>query len=122
MSIDQIASTILEKLREMARTETVVGKAIETEKATLIPVSKVTVGFGLGGNTGKSESSASGGGASVEPIAFIVITDNGVEVQTLTRNKDVISKVVDIIPQAIEKIGNRGKKEKSSKSEDKEKD
>jgi uncharacterized spore protein YtfJ len=101
MGIENIASVILEKLRGIAQTETVIGKPIVVDNTTLIPVSKVSVGFGLGANTGKSELSGTAGGLNVEPIAFIVITDGNAKLLSLTRDKDVFGKAVDLVPEVI---------------------
>lgn len=101
MSIDSIASVILEKLRNIAQTDTVIGQPIVVDNTTLIPVSKVSVGFGLGSNTGKSELAGSGGGVSVEPIAFIVITDGQAKLISLTREKDIFGKAIDLVPDVL---------------------
>ena len=101
MGIENIASVILEKLRGIAQTETVIGKPIVVDNTTLVPVSKVSVGFGLGANTGKSELSGTAGGLNVEPIAFIVISDGNAKLLSLTRDKDVFGKAVDLVPEVI---------------------
>ncbi len=101
MSIDTIASTLLEKLKSIAQTETVIGNPIVVEGMTLIPVSKVSLGFGLGSNTGKGETTGSGGGLSVEPIAFIAISEGHAKVISLTRDKDVLGKAIDLVPDVL---------------------
>lgn len=101
MSIDTIASVILEKLRSIAQTDTVIGKPIILDQVTLIPVSKVSVGFGLGSNTGKTEMAGSGGGLSVEPIAFIVVADGKAQLMSLTRERDVFGKAIDLVPEVL---------------------
>jgi uncharacterized spore protein YtfJ len=101
MSIDNIASVILEKLRGIAQTDTVIGKPIVVDNTTLIPVSRVSMGFGLGSNAGKSESTGSGGGISVEPIAFIVVSESGTRIMSLTREKDVFGKAIDMVPEVL---------------------
>jgi uncharacterized spore protein YtfJ len=101
MGIDNIASVILEKLRSIAQTDTIIGKPITVDNTTLIPVSKVSVGFGLGSNTGKSELAGSGGGLSVEPIAFIVVSNGDARIMSLTRDKDVFGKAIDLVPEVV---------------------
>ena len=108
MSIDTIASVILDKLRNIAQTDTIIGKPITVENTTLIPVSKVSVGFGLGSNTSKGETAGSGGGVSVEPIAFIVVTDGDAKLMSLTRERDIFGKAIDMVPEVLALI----KKEK----------
>jgi uncharacterized spore protein YtfJ len=101
MGIDNIASVILEKLRGIAQTDTIIGKPITVDNTTLIPVSKVSLGFGLGSNTGKNELAGSGGGLSVEPIAFIVVSNGDAKIMSLTRDKDVFGKALDLVPDVV---------------------
>ena len=101
MNLDGMASVLLEKLKGIAQTDTVVGQPIVAEGITLIPVSRVSVGFGLGGHSGKGEAAGSGGGLSVEPIAFVVVKDDDVRIVSLTRDKDVIGKALDLVPEVL---------------------
>jgi uncharacterized spore protein YtfJ len=101
MGIDNIASVILEKLRGIAQTETIVGKPITVDNTTLVPVSRVSVGFGFGSSAAKGEHTGSGGGVSVEPIAFIVVSEGSAKIMSLTREKDVFGKAIDMVPEIV---------------------
>ncbi len=101
MNLEGMASVLLEKLKGIAQTDTVVGKPIVVEGATLIPVSRVSVGFGFGGHSSKAESAGSGGGLSVEPIAFIVVQGENTKIVSLTREKDVFGKAMDLVPEVL---------------------
>ena len=101
MNLEGMASVLLEKLKGIAQTDTVVGAPIAAEGVTLIPVSRVSVGFGLGGGAGKGEVGGSGGGLTVEPIAFVVVQADDVKIVSLTRDKDVIGKALDLVPEVL---------------------
>ena len=101
MNLDAMASVLLEKLKAIAQTDTVVGKPIAVDGATLIPVSRVSIGFGLGGHEGKSELGGSGGGLTVEPIAFILVQGDNTRIISLTREKDVFGKAIDLVPDVL---------------------
>jgi uncharacterized spore protein YtfJ len=101
MNLDTLASVLLDKLKGIAQTDTVVGQPIQAEGVTLIPVSRVSVGFGLGGASGKGEASGSGGGLTVEPVAFVVVQGEEVKIVSLTRDKDVIGKALDLVPEVL---------------------
>lgn len=111
MSFESLANSVLQKLREIGQTETIIGKPIVLEGTTLIPVSKVSIGFGMGANSGKSDLSGSGGGVTIEPIAFVAVTEGIVKVMPLSHHKDVLTKVVDLIPDALSMIKRDEKKD-----------
>jgi uncharacterized spore protein YtfJ len=119
MVIEALVETVLAKLREVAQTETVVGKPITVKNITLVPVSRVSIGFGAGG--GKQErdgkgGECTGGGMSIEPLAFVVIRDEKVELVSMKGEDSTIAKVIDLIPEVVEKVKDfRGKKEDTGK-------
>jgi len=101
MNLDTMAAVLLEKLKGIAQTDTVVGQPIIADDVTLIPVSRVSVGFGLGGASGKGEIAGSGGGLTVEPIAFIVVQNGITKIVNLGESKDLMGKVIDLVPEVI---------------------
>ena len=54
-NVVDVLKGVVSELREIARTETIVGQAITVGDKTVIPVIKVSVGFGAGGGQGESE-------------------------------------------------------------------
>ena len=70
----------------------------------------ISVGFGLGGVSGKGEAAGSGGGLTVEPIAFIVVQDGNTKIVNLTQNKDLIGKVIDLVPEVVSMLKRDGDK------------
>ena len=102
MAIEQFADILLEKLRFISQAETVIGKPIQAgEHTTIIPVSRVSLGFGLGGHSGKGEITGSGGGASVEPVAFLVLSGDDVRIVPVTRDNSMLSKIVGLVPDVM---------------------
>ena len=107
----------IQKIREMLDVNTVVGTPIETQDGvTIIPVSKVSVGFGGGGSDFATKSTArpeypfGGGtavGAKITPIAFLVI--NGQNVRMLpvaTPANTTTDRVIEMIPDTLDRIVN----------------
>ena len=125
--INDIIKVSLEKIKDIVGTETITGSPIETASGTtIIPVSKVSVGFASGGfdydadraakesksSLLKSANFSGGGGTgiSVSPIGFLVINKNG-SVELLTMDNpnagDSIDKLVSVIersPEIISKV------------------
>lgn len=103
-------------LRELADCETVIGKPIEMGEMTLIPVSKVSVGFVGGGldyhsrhtkNTPPSaatqNASCGGGtGVTVSPIGFLVTRVSGA-VEFLPVSAQTPSNMIDSVAMLLEK-------------------
>lgn len=81
MSLEDLARTVLEQLQETINTKTIVGQPIVAGETTVVPITKVSFGFGVGGKQAKdakdtsSFGGGSGGGATLEPMGFIVISD-----------------------------------------------
>ena len=70
--IDELMSTTMQKIREMVDVNTIVGEPIHAEGVTLIPISKVSMGFASGGSdfttkNQKPEADNSFGGGSGGP-------------------------------------------------------
>lgn len=113
--INDLMATTMEKMREMVDTNTIVGQPITTpDGVTLIPVSRMSFGFGSGGgdyntkhNAGKNASFAGGSGAGVDiaPIAFLVVKDGFVRVLPVAvPPASTIDRVIDMAPDIVEKV------------------
>ena len=80
--LNDLMRSTMEKIHEMADTNTIVGEPIVTpDGVTLIPISKISFGFGSGGGDyGKTTPKENFGGGSaagvkIAPVAFLVIKD-----------------------------------------------
>jgi uncharacterized spore protein YtfJ len=68
----------VDELHKLINIDNVIGKPIETEDKVLIPVMRMGVGFGAGGNiSGNDGTEAVGAGAGVEPISMVMIPKKG---------------------------------------------
>ena len=137
--INDIIKVSLEKIKDIVGAETIIGSPIETAGGTtIIPVSKVAVGFASGGldyDADKQDkdkkpsllasSSFSGGGGtgiSVSPIGFLVVGKDGrVELLTVDNPNagDTVDKLVSVIERSPEIIA-RIKSAFTKKGEDEE--
>lgn len=122
--ISDIIHTSLEKIRELVDAQTIIGEPIVTAAGTtIIPVSKVTMGFASGGvdynvksqdnkpTAPKGNFGGGGGtGVAVTPVAFLVVSSDG-SVELLPVNApaaadpiDKVSALLDRSPEILEKI------------------
>ena len=76
---------------------------------TLIPISKVSFGFGSGGGDyGKAPKENFGGGAGagvkIAPVAFLVIKDGCVRTIQLSDGANTVDRALTMIPELVEKV------------------
>ena len=103
----------IQKIREMVDVNSVIGEPITTaDGVTIIPVSKVSVGFGGGGSdfaTNKPGSDNFGGGVGgsvkVSPICFLIIKDGNVRMMPVPEPASTTAdRVVEMLPDTIDKL------------------
>jgi uncharacterized spore protein YtfJ len=115
-TVESILRVLLGQLEKISKAETVCGAPIVADKTTIIPVSKVTIGFAAGGSDAGGEVGTThrrgtisiggtGGGITVEPVAFIVVTPDG-KPQLLPMKSSInqVSQAISLLPEAISKI------------------
>ncbi len=119
-SASAILSTTIEKVRQLVDVSTIVGEPIKlSEEITVIPVSKVTYGFASGGadfpSKGNQELFGGGGGAgiTINPVAFLVLKNGEVTLKHITANDNAAERVVNMIPDVIDKVSEVAGKLKS---------
>ena len=85
--------------------KTVVGDAVHIGDTIILPLIDVSFGIGAGSfNAEKQEKGAGGLGGKMSPSAVLVIHD-GVTRLVNIKNQDSVSKLIDLIPEAVDKIG-----------------
>lgn len=129
--LEGMIETSLDSLKKIVDVNTVVGEPIKTESGTtVIPVSKVSLGYVSGGTDfatkRASEKNFAGGGGSgvtILPLGFLVIKDNG-NVEFLAANVKTpsgpVGSIVDLIeksPSIVEKYKNLFASKKEEKEE-----
>lgn len=127
MPLKQVIDATLENLKNIMSTDTVIGEPITVmEDTVIIPVSKVSVGFTSGGvdfdgkrTDNKHFGGGNGAGMSVSPIAFLVVTKNGVELLNINKESsntlaDTVSQFIAKSPELISKLKETFKKDKKS--------
>ncbi|MBR2240620.1 MAG: GerW family sporulation protein [Clostridia bacterium] len=123
--IDGLMLTAMESIRSMIDVNTIIGEPMEiSENITIIPISKVGFGLAAGGSEFKDETleaylrkqnseeeiqyrlpfgGGAGVGASISPVAFIVIRDETVKLMPIEHNNG-IDKLLDYVPDIFDKV------------------
>lgn len=126
--INDLMAVTMEKMREMVDSNTIVGQPITTpDGVTLIPVSRLSFGFGSGGGeygtkqgAGKEGNFAGGSGAGVDisPVAFLVVKDGFVRVLPVAvPPASTLDRVIDLAPDMLDKVDKFISRNKEKKAE-----
>ena len=131
--IQGMMGTAMQKIREMIDVNTIIGDPITTPDGTvIIPVSKVSFGFVSGGSDWPNKNTAkdlfgggAGAGISINPLAFLVISNGEVKLLQMSFSSNTADKMVNMVPDVIDKIsglvsGSSKKDAKEKKDKDKE--
>ncbi|MGG1398670.1 GerW family sporulation protein [Bacillus salipaludis] len=129
--IQGLMTTAMESLKEMIDVNTIIGDPVETpDGSVILTVSKVGFGFAAGGsefkgggggqqgqgqsqgqNQGQSQNQSSlpfgggsGAGVSITPIAFLIVNSQGVKMLHLDESTHLYEKILELAPQAVDKI------------------
>ena len=109
-SISAMMEASMGKIREMVDSNTVVGEPITTaDGVTLIPVSRLSFGFGCGGGDyGKQRDKLGAGAAAgvwVEPMAFLVVKDGVTRMLPVgTPAITTVDRIVEMVPQVMDRV------------------
>lgn len=127
MSFQNFIDTLLEKMKTTIKTESVVGDPIAVGDITILPIAKVTFGFGAGGedlDKNKGFGGGSGGGATITPIGFLIVKNGEVNLVPVHEKETLFDKLIDPasydkLEKVFDKLKDKVKKEikKSKKSE-----
>ena len=101
-----VVESLLNGMNSVLSTKTVVGEPTQIGDTIILPLVDVSFGIGAGAGTngGKNTTSGAGGlGGKMTPSAILVIK-NGTARLVNIKNQDAITKVLDMIPDIVDKF------------------
>jgi len=120
--VSGVLESTIEKIRNLVDVSTIIGEPIEAAGSTIIPVSKVTYGFGSGGSDfpAKTGQELFGGGAgagiSIIPVCFLVIRQDEITIRHIATENGTVERLIGQIPEIVDKL--TGVVEKFTKKDD----
>ena len=127
-NINEMIGAMMESIKDVVKVSTVVGDPVTApDGSVIIPVTKVSCGFGATGVEIPAKSAikeeypfggGSGGGLTVEPMGFMVLKDGNVRVVPMTSEQSTIDKIVDMAPGLIDKLNSVVKSYTDKKKEE----
>ncbi len=127
----------MNSIQDMVDVNTIIGEPIETSNnVVIIPISKVSFGFAAGGSEFKGETideytkrekeeaiqyrlpfgGGSGAGVSINPVAFLIVQEGCVKLLPVSHSS-AIDKLIDYVPDLMEKINQMLQKQLKEKKE-----
>ena len=114
-SIQSIMETTLETIKNSIDSNTIVGNPIKAESSVIVPISKVTVGFGIGGGEYNKNNKkdikydanfagGSGGAITISPVAFVVVENGETRLISLEDNINLVDNILTVTPRIIDKV------------------
>ena len=112
--IGEMMRSTMENVKNILKVDTVVGDPIVTpDGITLVPISKIRVGFGGGGvefgnkraNDGRPYGGGYATGVKIEPFGFLVIKDGVVRMVNVTPPaSNTVDRIIDLVPQVMDRV------------------
>ena len=118
--IQGLMNVTMDKIRQMADSNTIIGKPIKTDDGTtILPVSRISFGFASAGTDFDGKNAAnkdlfgggSGAGVNIQPVAFLVVKDGCVRTIQLSDTSNTIDRALTMLPELVDKVSALLKKE-----------
>ena len=104
VNIDNMIDSLMKGMGGFFSTKTVVGEPKKIDDTIIVPLVDVTFGMGTGAGTNDKKASGGGGiGGKMSPSAVLVIS-NGVTKLVNVKNQDAVTKILDMVPDLINKL------------------
>lgn len=115
-----VMESLLKGVDSVLSTKTVVGEAKEFGDTIILPLVDVAFGIGAGGSAADKKDGAGGGlTGKMSPSAVLVIKDGHTKLVNV-KNQDTLTKILDMVPDIVDKFSN--KKDKDMMDDDEAKD
>lgn len=96
--LNNLVDSLFNGIDSVLSTKTVVGEPTRIDDTIIVPLVDVTFGMGAGG----TKNSGGGIGGKLSPSAVLVIRDGHARLVNI-KNQDAITKIVDLIPDIMER-------------------
>ncbi|MBI5548629.1 MAG: sporulation protein [Deltaproteobacteria bacterium] len=115
--ISDILEAVGEQVGDVASGDAVVGSPINVGAVTVYPISRLSLGLGVGGGSGDDlgrhgeaagpqhgSGGGAGGGAKARPVALLVFAEEGVSVLPIADKAGKLELLLEKIPGLVERL------------------
>jgi uncharacterized spore protein YtfJ len=112
MGLEDLMREITKETESIVDTKTLIGEPVTSAGKTVMPIIRVSAGFGSAGGERNGQAGkmgfAAGGyaGVNMEPIGFVVISKDDVRLLTVS-GRHTFSRIVDMVPEVINRVKER---------------
>ncbi len=103
-SFETTVASLFKGMDQFISSKTVVGDAITVGNTIILPLVDVSFGVGAGASSGDSKNNGAGGlGGKISPSAVLVIQEGNIRLVNV-RNQDAVTKILDMVPDFVNKF------------------
>lgn len=109
-SLPELMESTMNKIREMVDSNEVIGEPIVTaDGVTVIPITRLSFGFGSGGSDyGAANGKFSGGGGAgvkIDPVAFLIIKNGQTHMMPVAVPATTTAdRILEMVPQLVDRV------------------
>ena len=102
---------LMKGMSNVLTTKTVVGDAVTVGDIIILPLVDVSFGMGAGSRDGSGKETAQGGmGMKMSPSAVLVIHNGHTKLVNI-KNQDTVTKILDMVPDLVDRFKDKGQKQ-----------
>ena len=108
--VSEFTQSALQNLRSLVDVNAIIGDPVSTADGTvIIPVSKVSFGYASGGSDLPAQrpdlfGAATGGGVTIQPLAFLLVRGERVELLQMQTANNTGDRIVNAVPAVMDKL------------------
>lgn len=113
-----VIESLMRGMDTVLSTKTVVGEATQVGDTIILPLVDVTFGVGAGANSADKKSGGAGGFTGKMTPSAVLVIKNGTTKLVNIKNQDMVTKVLDMIPDIVDKFTSPAEKEEMLNDDD----
>ena len=108
--LGELTESSMKNLQTLIDSNSVIGKEVITpDGPVILPVSRVSFGFGTGGGDLPATQKelfggGTGGGVSITPLAFLIVKNGDVKLLQVQSYSNTADRVVGMVPEVVDKV------------------
>lgn len=107
----EVIESLMNGMNSVLSTKTVVGEATQVGDTIILPLVDVSFGVGAGASAADKKSGGGGGFSGKMTPSAVLVIKNGATKLVNVKNQDTMTKILDMIPDIVDKFTKPNEKE-----------